>query len=82
MDDRKIKQTDAIAFHFVPCTGEAHSNGHIDNCMICAPFWGRVPVPTHCTNLSEWRNFYSELSDDARKAHARARRRFEKAQGK
>lgn len=25
----------------VPCTGEAHSNPHIDNCMQCAPFWGR-----------------------------------------
>ena len=26
----------------VPCTGEAHSNAFIDNCMICAPRWGQV----------------------------------------
>lgn len=24
------------------CTGEAHSNAFIDNCMICAPLWGKV----------------------------------------
>jgi hypothetical protein len=23
-----------------PCTGEAHSNPFIDNCMCCAPRWG------------------------------------------
>ena len=27
----------------LPCTGDAHSNPHIDNCMICAPRWGEVP---------------------------------------
>ena len=26
----------------VPCTGEAHSNAFIDNCMICAPRWGEM----------------------------------------
>ena len=26
----------------VPCPGDAHSNPHIDNCMICAPDWGHV----------------------------------------
>jgi hypothetical protein len=26
----------------VPCTGEAHSNPHIDNCRSCAPRWGWV----------------------------------------
>ena len=26
----------------VPCTGEAHSNAFIDNCMVCAPRWGEV----------------------------------------
>lgn len=26
----------------VPCTGEAHSNPHIDNCMLCAPRWGQM----------------------------------------
>lgn len=24
------------------CTGEAHKNPHIDNCMQCAPHWGTV----------------------------------------
>lgn len=24
------------------CTGEAHSNPFIDNCMVCAPRWGFV----------------------------------------
>lgn len=24
------------------CTGEAHSNGYIDNCSLCAPRWGWV----------------------------------------
>lgn len=24
------------------CTGEAHSNPHIDNCGTCAPRWGAV----------------------------------------
>ena len=23
-----------------PCHGEAHSNPHIDNCMVCMPRWG------------------------------------------
>lgn len=26
------------------CTGEAHSNAYIDNCMQCAPNWGVVAV--------------------------------------
>ena len=26
------------------CTGEAHSNPYIDNCMVCAPYWGQYPV--------------------------------------
>jgi|GEM_PF-6908203 len=27
----------------VPCTGEAHSNPHIDHCMICLGLdWGRM----------------------------------------
>jgi hypothetical protein len=24
----------------IKCNGEAHSNPHIDHCMICAPRWG------------------------------------------
>lgn len=27
-----------------PCTGEAHSNPWIDNCALCAPKWGVMPV--------------------------------------
>jgi len=34
------------------CSGEAHSNPHIDNCNICAPRWGRIPVcPEHGERL-------------------------------
>lgn len=36
----KIRET--LAKCFVPCTGEAHSNAFIDNCMCCAPRWGKV----------------------------------------
>ena len=28
----------------VECTGEAHTNPWIDNCGVCAPFWGYYPV--------------------------------------
>lgn len=31
-------------YMLVPCTGEAHSNPHIDNCMVCAPRWGQMEV--------------------------------------
>ncbi len=35
-----------LSNHDVPeltkCDGEAHSNGYIDNCDICAPRWGYV----------------------------------------
>jgi hypothetical protein len=31
-------------YKLVPCTGEAHSNPHIDNCSVCAPRWGLVMV--------------------------------------
>jgi hypothetical protein len=30
-----------IMYRIVTCDGEAHSNPHIDNCMSCAPLWGR-----------------------------------------
>ncbi len=33
---------DAEARATKPCCGEAHTNPHIDNCGICAPFWGKV----------------------------------------
>jgi hypothetical protein len=31
-------------YKLIPCTGPAHSNAHIDNCMDCAPRWGWVMV--------------------------------------
>ena len=32
---------------WVPCNGEAHSNPHIDHCMVCLPLWGRVPAKAY-----------------------------------
>ncbi len=32
----------------VKCTGEAHSNPYIDNCMICAPYWEEYPACSNC----------------------------------
>jgi hypothetical protein len=26
------------------CAGEAHTNAHIDHCMLCAPMWGVMAV--------------------------------------
>lgn len=26
----------------IRCTGEAHSNGHIDHCAMCMPYWGVI----------------------------------------
>lgn len=35
------------------CTGEAHSNPYIDNCMICMPFWESYPIcPMHKIKLT------------------------------
>lgn len=31
-------------YYPVRCTGEAHTNPHIDNCMMCAPMWGWHPM--------------------------------------
>jgi hypothetical protein len=28
-----------------PCSGEAHSNHHVDTCGMCSPNWGTVAVP-------------------------------------
>ncbi len=33
----------AIETVTAPCPGEAHGNPYIDNCMVCAPRWGRIP---------------------------------------
>lgn len=32
----------------ITCTGEAHSNPYIDNCMVCAPEWGQITVCAEC----------------------------------
>jgi hypothetical protein len=38
----------------VHCIGEAHSNPYIDNCSMCMPYWGHVPLcPTHDRKLAE-----------------------------
>ena len=44
---KKIKVPDTLAHRvktgrMIPCTGEAHSNPFIDNCMVCMPLWGVV----------------------------------------
>ena len=28
-----------------PCSGEAHGNPFIDNCMVCMPHWGTILTP-------------------------------------
>lgn len=35
IDDARLRATE-------DCHGAAHSNPWIDNCGICAPFWGKV----------------------------------------
>lgn len=35
IDDARLRATE-------DCDGAAHSNPWIDNCGICAPFWGKV----------------------------------------
>ena len=37
-----------------PCDGEAHSNGHIDNCGACAPRWGAIPTCPECGTRLAW----------------------------
>lgn len=36
-------------FKAVVCTGEAHSNAHIDHCSLCAPAWGVRAVAVDLT---------------------------------
>jgi hypothetical protein len=38
------KHAKVVTTELVPCTGEAHSNPHIDHCMLCAPRWGTREV--------------------------------------
>ncbi len=46
------------AVHMVPCPGEAHSNAHIDHCMLCAPEWGVIEVPAEHAGIDVWRDWY------------------------
>ena len=37
-----------IKAKMIKCTGEAHTNPYIDNCMVCEPFWGLIPICPDC----------------------------------
>ena len=39
---RKYRIVEPKELGLVPCIGEAHLNAYIDNCMLCAPRWGRM----------------------------------------
>jgi len=44
--DQGTNRDEAEALYMNPCKGEAHNpevGGMIDNCLLCAPFWGIVP---------------------------------------
>lgn len=34
--------------NWMKCTGEAHKNPYIDNCIVCLPFWEEYPVCPKC----------------------------------
>ncbi len=61
-------------FHAIPCPGEAHSNPHIDNCMLCAPLWGKIVLPVECETLEDWQN----LSEETQKWYQRGRKAYAK----
>jgi hypothetical protein len=70
------------------CTGEAHSNAFIDNCMMCAPRWGKlvnrnkvmpglqVDEVAVLVNLEDAWPFARVLLNDNERRAARALRRF------
>jgi hypothetical protein len=45
-------------FHTVTCDGEAHSNGHIDFCGVCAPLWGECVVPDWVISRRHYNDAY------------------------
>lgn len=47
----------------VQCTGEAHSNPYVDNCMLCAPRWGLIEIPEQFKTLEEYRAAQREQHD-------------------
>jgi hypothetical protein len=44
-------------YHLLACVGEAHANPMIDNCGVCAPLWGVIPVPLCCGTLDDHRRW-------------------------
>lgn len=64
MNDAAATKSDAPNHPMLPCTGEAHSNPHIDNCTLCAPRWGKVPAFKGCSR--EARFLLNTLSDSKR----------------
>lgn len=46
--------------HLVACNGEAHSNGYIDNCMLCAPRWGWLELPKEYKTLEAYQDAYHD----------------------
>jgi hypothetical protein len=49
---------DKLGVRLVPCPGEAHNpevGGMIDNCMMCAPRWGKFAIPFRHETFDSWR---------------------------
>lgn len=55
-----INITEAI---WVECTGEAHSNPYIDNCMSCIPFWHYFPTCPNCKEEARGVEYPRMLTD-------------------
>ena len=41
-EGKKMKLAPRVEAGLVKCVGEAHENAFIDNCMLCAPRWGKM----------------------------------------
>ena len=66
--DRVFTLAPRVEAGLVPCTGEAHSNAFIDNCMVCAPRWGEVMSYSPLTPAACQEGFAVPYSDGDRKA--------------
>ena len=64
----------------VPCTGEAHSNAFIDNCMVCAPRWGEMMSYEPMTPAACQEGFAVPYGDGDQKAFEAAVKTFEAAE--
>lgn len=66
------KVTGILVEHFnvveEACTGEAHSNPHIDHCMVCLPRWGVVEklVPKHLEEVIDHRHDAGLIAENKR----------------